>query len=80
MSTDESLDEYGEPISCEPRPAPRIRCRDCRNLMTWAASRVQYGRALRRGLTVAEAKAAQPRCQKCTTKFLKAKQPCGATP
>jgi hypothetical protein len=50
----------------------RIRCRECRNLMTWAASRVQYGRALRRDLTAEQAKATQPLCQKCMTKYLRA--------
>jgi hypothetical protein len=51
---------------------PKNRCRDCRNRMTWAALRVQCGRCLRRGLTIEQARAAQPRCQKCMTKYLRA--------
>src|SRR4051794_37021981 len=52
------------------KPARRNCCLDCRGPMTWAGQRAQYGRALRRGLTKDQAKAATPRCQKCMTKHL----------
>jgi hypothetical protein len=51
----------------------QIRCRDCRYLMTWAEQRKQYGRLMRRG--VDNIKAAQPRCQKCMTKYLRTHGP-----
>ena len=47
------------------------RCLSCGYGLTWANIRVQYGRAIKRGLTLDEAKAVCPRCQKCMTKFLK---------
>jgi hypothetical protein len=49
-----------------------IKCIDCKMpKLTWADQRRQFGRAIRRGLTVDEAKALMPRCQKCLTQALK---------
>lgn len=48
------------------KPA-QIPCMDCRNRMTWAQQRVQYGRLKKRGVSEAHIKAALPRCQKCIT-------------
>ena len=56
------------PVGVGPR---RISCRACRVRLTWAACRVKYGRALRRGLSAAQAKAAGPRCQRCMTRYLR---------
>ena len=50
------------------------QCRDCRNPMTWAAQRVQYGRLIRRGLPPAQIKAILPRCQKCVTRWLRSQE------
>jgi len=51
----------------------RIVCCNCRNPMTWAAQRVQFGRLMRRGICPTVIKAIQPRCQKCVTLWLRAK-------
>lgn len=50
----------------------RSACLGCRTPQTWSSQRRQYGRALNRGLTPEQAKASQPRCQKCMTVYLKA--------
>ena len=42
----------------------RLICGDCRNRMTWTAQRVQFGRLRRLGMTLDEARALLPRCQK----------------
>ena len=65
--------EEREKVDAAPvdRAVSRNRCLGCRCGMTWANVRVQYNRALKRGLSPNEAKAACPRCQKCMTKFLR---------
>ena len=50
------------------------RCVVCKNLMTHAAVMVQYGRMRREGLTQEEASGLLPRCQKCTTRLVKARR------
>jgi hypothetical protein len=50
------------------------KCNACRNPMTWAAVRVQYGRLLRRGFTEEQVKAVLPRCQTCVTRWLKSQE------
>ncbi len=52
-----------------------MRCIGCNNPMTWAESRVQYGRLLKRGIDEATAKQATPRCQKCMTVWIAANAP-----
>jgi hypothetical protein len=47
------------------------QCLKCRNVLTWAAQKVQYRRAINRGMTAEQAKACLPRCQKCMTRLLK---------
>lgn len=39
----------------------------CGNAMTWDEQRRQFGRLMRNGLSLDEAKAVASRCQKCTT-------------
>lgn len=46
------------------------RCLNCKCIMTLAEQKRLFGRVLRCGLSVHEAKEAQPRCQKCMTLFL----------
>jgi hypothetical protein len=43
------------------------KCLDCGYAITWEIQRHQYGRAIRRGLTPAQAAQLMPRCQKCLT-------------
>jgi hypothetical protein len=50
----------------------RDKCLRCQNPMTWADQRRQYGRAMRAGMTVEEARRILPRCQKCMTVLLHA--------
>ena len=51
-------------------------CLGCgRRIVTWAEQRRQYGRAMRAGLTKAQAGELMPRCQKCTTGFLLTRRP-----
>jgi hypothetical protein len=47
------------------------RCRRCAKTMTWAATRVQFGRALRAGLTPEAVRDVMPACQKCMTVALR---------
>jgi hypothetical protein len=47
------------------------RCIDCKYSVTWREQRRQFARLLRRGFTVEEAKAATPRCQVCTTRYMR---------
>jgi len=47
------------------------QCLRCRNLMTWAAQKVQFGRLRREGFSNEEINAITPRCQKCVTRFLR---------
>jgi hypothetical protein len=58
----------GSPLVQE--PAKKTRCLDCRGLMTWAAQRAEYGRALHHGLSKEQAKEATPRCRRCMAKYL----------
>jgi len=46
-------------------------CKRCQRAMTWAEVRVQFGRMMRRGLSVDEIKKIQPCCQKCVTVTLR---------
>ena len=46
------------------------QCRDCRNRVTWAELRRQYGRLVNHGLEPAQAKQILPRCPKCVTAVL----------
>ncbi len=49
----------------------RNRCTQCHGGMTWAEQKKQWGRMVRAGTNEVDATAAQPRCQKCTTAYLK---------
>lgn len=49
----------------------QCRASGCLTRMTWEQQRVQYGRAMRAGLSVEQWKAVGPRCQKCTTTLLR---------
>lgn len=46
------------------------RCKQCNNPMTWAQSRVQFGRLLKQGKTPEQAKEILPRCQLCVTRLV----------
>jgi uncharacterized protein with PIN domain len=50
------------------------RCLHCNRELTWAEQRRQFGRVMRTGLTVEEARALLPRCQKCMTLVLEARR------
>lgn len=65
-------------VDAEASPA-RKRCRGgisesgdgaCLRLMTHAETAVQWGRAVRSGISKASATALMPRCQKCITQLL----------
>jgi hypothetical protein len=46
----------------------RIKCSNgCGRRMTWAETRVQYGRMIKRGCSVEESKRRSPICGKCVT-------------
>ncbi|HEY4261621.1 MAG TPA: hypothetical protein VGM98_15735 [Schlesneria sp.] len=49
---------------------PKTCCVGCGTGMTWAEIRRQYGRLLRKGLTVEQVKAILPKCQKCVAQLL----------
>jgi len=49
----------------------KARCKGCRYPITRAESMVQWGRLVGAGLAEGEVKSASPRCQKCTTRFLR---------
>ena len=56
-----------------PKAPPALaskRCKGCRAPMTWAATRVQWGRLVGAGATPSEAREHMPLCQKCVTGFL----------
>ena len=53
-----------------PRPA-RTPCVGCGCSLTWAQQRKQYGRLRKMGYDHDQASYAMPRCQKCTTKWLR---------
>jgi hypothetical protein len=46
------------------------RCLRCKNTMTWAEQRQQYGRLLRSGLPPEAASKLSPQCRKCVTLYL----------
>jgi len=46
------------------------KCLRCKNTMTWAQQRQQFGRLLRAGLSPQESRDISPRCQKCVTLYL----------
>jgi hypothetical protein len=46
-------------------------CVRCKYSITWAEQRRQFARLMHRGFTIDEAKAAMPRCQVCTTRYMK---------
>lgn len=52
-------------------PRRRDCCQRCGHEITWAESRRQWGRLVRAGLDATEAKSLQPRCQKCSTAYLR---------
>ncbi len=52
----------------------RTRCRRCNYEMTWAAQRRQFGRLMKRGLSVQQAKEILPPCQTCVTRYLRDQQ------
>jgi len=49
----------------------RNRCNDCNLPMTWADVRRQFGRLMKTGVLLNDAKAVMPLCQHCTTKWLR---------
>lgn len=58
----------------EPINTPRkTKCLGCGYPITWRDQRIQFVRASTRGVPRDEAKLATPRCQKCMTKYLKAR-------
>lgn len=46
-------------------------CKRCKTTVTWAEQRKQYGRLIRAGLELSQAKEAGPRCKKCMTVYLR---------
>lgn len=63
-----STDRWPVAYDATPGAAPCLRCR---NRLTWAERRHQYGRARQRGLTHEQVIAITPRCQKCMTRYLR---------
>jgi hypothetical protein len=47
------------------------KCLDCNYPMTWEHQRRQFGRLMRLGMSVQDAKSILPRCQKCMTLLLR---------
>jgi hypothetical protein len=45
-------------------------CLGCKFKLTWEQQRRHFGRLMRLGFTIEQAKAATPRCQKCMTTWL----------
>lgn len=56
------------------KPRRQDRCKRCRYAITWADQRKQFGRMIKRGLSIDEIKAIQPRCQKCVTVYLRERE------
>jgi hypothetical protein len=46
-------------------------CVRCKYSITWSEQRRQFARLMHSGFTIDEAKAAMPRCQVCTTRYMK---------
>jgi hypothetical protein len=49
----------------------RIRCQNCNCEMTWSEQKRQFGRMLRKGLSIEDAGRLSPRCSKCVTQFFR---------
>jgi hypothetical protein len=64
----------------EPIASQKKSCKECKNALTWAEQRKQFGRLIKEGKSPEEAKAAMPRCQKCVTRLLGRKTPQWITP
>ena len=57
-------------VRADARPA-QLQCLNCGRYQTWADTRVQLGRMIRKGFTPDEAKRRSPICGKCVTRLAK---------
>lgn len=57
---------------------PKTVCLQCGYSITWATQRQQFGRLMRKGFSVEDARKLLPRCQVCLTATLRGKPQIGS--